>query len=336
MAAEKKVATEATSTGAVKTNGESLARSESATASVTKPWTSQKPRVSVAKAYKMFVGGAFIRSESGRYFQVEAQSDAADADPEIVNVPRGSRKDIRDAVLIAKNAGPGWEKRSAFNRGQILYRLAEVMESRRPELVASLVRGGQTETAAVAEVEASVDRAIFYAGFADKYHALLASHNPVPGPHFTFSITEAMGVVGVIAPDSPPLLGLVSTVLPIVVGGNTAIAIASATDPRTAIVWSECVATSDMPGGVVNVLTGSAKELSPHIAKHREVSGIDAWIVDVDLRKAVEGDGADSVKRVKTHVPMDADAWLDAQKGQGLGWIEQFLETKTIWHPVGV
>ena len=332
MAAEKKVATDATAAAIpVKTSSESLA-----TASVTKPWTSQRARVSVAKAYKMFVGGAFIRSESGRYFQVEGPSDAVDADPEIVNVPRGSRKDIRDAVLIAKNAGPGWEKRSAFNRGQILYRLAEVMESRRPELVASLVRGGQSEAAAIAEVEASVDRAIFYAGFADKYYALLASHNPVPGPHFTFSIPEAMGVVGVIAPDSPPLLGLVSTILPIVVGGNTVVAVASATDPRTAIVWSECVATSDMPGGVVNVLTGSAKELSPHIAKHREVNGIDAWIIDVDLRKAVEGDGADSVKRVKTHVPMDADAWLDAQKGQGLGWIEQFLETKTVWHPVGV
>lgn len=297
-----------------------------------KEWTTRKERVSIAKAYKMYVGGAFVRSESGRYFQVA--STEANADPETVNVPRGSRKDIRDAVLTAKNAGPGWEKRSAFNRGQILYRLAEVMEARRPELVASLVRGGATN--AEAEVEAAIDRAVFYAGFADKYFALLASQNPVPGPHFTFSVPEAMGVVGVIAPDKPALLGLVSTVLPVITGGNTVVALASSVDPRTAIVFCECLATSDLPGGVVNVLTGNAKELSPHIAKHREVNGVDAWVIDADLRKAVEADGSESVKRVTTHVPMDAEAWLDAERGQGLGWIERFLETKTIWHPVGV
>lgn len=303
--------------------------------SLTKPWTTQKPRVSVAKAYKMFVGGAFVRSESGRYFQVEGVSEG-DPDPETVNVPRGSRKDVRDAVLVAKNALAGWEKRTAFNRGQILYRLAEVMESRRPELVMSLVRAGVAEAAASLEVDASIDRAVFYAGFADKYFSLLASQNPVSGPHFNFSIPEPMGVIGVVAPDRPSLLGLVSTVLPVVTGGNTCVALASGTDPRTAIVWSECVATSDMPGGVVNVLTGEARELSPHLAKHREVTGIDAWIVDADVRKTVEGEGADNVKRVKTHVPMDAESWLDERKGQGLGWIERFLETKTVWHPVGV
>ncbi|HVH46040.1 MAG TPA: aldehyde dehydrogenase family protein [Labilithrix sp.] len=304
-------------------------------ASLTKSWSTQKPRVSVAKAYKMFVGGAFVRSESGRYFQVEGASDR-DADPETVNNPRGSRNDVRDAVLAAKNAAPGWEKRTAFNRGQILYRLAEVMESRKPELVSSLVRAGASEDGAILEVEASIDRAVFYAGFADKYFGLLASQNPVSGPHFNFSIPETMGVVGVVAPDRPSLLGLVSTVLPVVTGGNTCVALASAADPRTAIVWSECVATSDMPGGVVNVLTGDAKELSPHLAKHREVIGIDAWIVDADVRKVVESEGADNVKRVKTHVPMDPEAWLDERKGQGLGWIERFLETKTVWHPVGV
>jgi len=315
-------------------------------ASLTKPWTTQKPRVSVAKAYKMFVGGAFVRSESGRYFQVQGLKEggaapdlehgASDPDPGIVNVPRGSRKDVRDAVLAAKNALGGWEKRTAFNRGQILYRLAEVMESRKSELVDSLVRSGQSDAAAALEVEASVDRAVFYAGFADKYFGLLASHNPVAGPHFNFSIPESMGVIGVVAPERPSLLGLVSTVLPVVTGGNTCVALASAADPRTAIIWSECVATSDMPGGVVNVLTGHAKELSPHLAKHREVIGVDAWIVDADLRKTVESEGADNVKRVKTHVPMDPEAWLDERRGQGLGWIERFLETKTVWHPVGV
>ena len=307
-----------------------------------KPWTKDKPRVSVAKAYKMYVGGAFIRSESGRYFQVngvKTDDDGSldlDADPEVVNIPRGSRKDVRDAVLKAKGALGGWEGRSAFNRGQILYRLAEVMESRKPELVQSVVRGGVLEAAATAEVEASIDRAIFYAGFADKFHSLLASYNPVAGPHFDFSVPEPMGVIGVVAPDRPALLGLVSTVLPVVCGGNTVVALASATDPRTAIVWSECLATSDLPGGVVNILTGQPKELAPHFAKHREVIGVDAWIVDADLRKSVESDAADNVKRVKTHVPMDVEGWLDDRKGQGLGWIERFLETKTIWHPVGI
>jgi hypothetical protein len=307
-----------------------------------KTWDTQKARVSVAKAYKMYIGGAFVRSESGRYFQVQGAKESdegvvdVDPDPETVNVPRGSRKDVRDAVLAAKNALHGWEKRTAFNRGQILYRLAEVMESRKPELVQSVVRGGMSEVAAVAEVEASIDRAVFYAGFADKYFGLLASHNPVAGPHFTFSIPESMGVIGVVAPDRPALLGLVSTVLPVITGGNVCVALSSVADPRTAIVFSECLATSDLPGGVINILTGQTKELSPHLAKHREVIGIDAWIVDADLRKTVESEGADNVKRVKTHVPMDVEAWHDERRGQGLGWIERFLETKTVWHPVGV
>jgi hypothetical protein len=337
MAAEKKRTDVAASVA-----NDPLPRGSAGDAPLTKPWTAQKPRVSVAKAYKMFIGGAFVRSESGRYFQVQGAKESedgvvdADPDPETVNVPRGSRKDVRDAVLAAKNALAGWEKRTAFNRGQILYRLAEVMESRRPELVQSLVRAGLPEISAVAEVEASIDRAVFYAGFADKYFALLASHNPVAGPHFNFSIPESMGVIGVVAPDRPSLLGLVSTVLPVVTGGNTCVALASGVDPRTAIVWSECVATSDMPGGVVNVLTGHVKELSPHLAKHREVIGIDAWIVDAELRKTMEADGADSIKRVKTHVPMDVETWLDERRGQGLGWIERFLETKTVWHPLGV
>ena len=307
-------------------------------APIMKPYDGAKvaTRVRVNKAYKMFVGGAFVRSESGRYFQVQNAPDSEDADPETVNVPRGSRKDVRDAVLAAKNAWAGWEKRTAYNRGQILYRLAEVMESRRPELTQSLVRGGQSEAAAAAEVDTAVDRVVFYAGFADKFFALLASSNPVAGPHFNFSVPEPMGTIGVVAPDRPALLGLVSTILPVITGGNTVVALAGEKDPRTAIVWSECIATSDMPGGVINILTGHAKELSAHLAKHREVIGIDAWIVDADLRKTVESEGADNVKRVKTHVPMDPEAWSDERKAQGLGWIERFLETKTIWHPVGL
>jgi acyl-CoA reductase-like NAD-dependent aldehyde dehydrogenase len=298
-------------------------------------------RLRVAKAYKMYVGGAFVRSESGRYVQVKqaARAGAAEgvgADAGTVNIPRGSRKDARDAVVAAKGALDGWGARTAYNRGQILYRLAEVMESRRDELVTSLVRGGVVDRAAAAEVDSAVDRAVFYAGFCDKYQALVASSNPVSGPHFGFSVPEPMGVVAVVAPERPALLGLVSTVLPVIATGNTVIAIAGEADPRSAIVFCECLATSDLPGGVVNVLTGKASEIAPHLAKHREVIGIDAWTEDTALRAALEREGADNVKRVKTHAPPAASFWQDDRKGQGIGWLERFLETKSIWHPVGI
>ncbi len=297
-------------------------------------------RLSITKAYKMYVGGAFVRSESGRYFQVSANDKSATgADPETVNIPLGSRKDARDAVLAAKNAFDGWSARTAFNRGQILYRLAEMLESRRDELTASLQRAGLSAKDAEAEVGASVDRAIFYAGFCDKLTALLSSYNPVPGPHFDFSVPDPMGVIAVVAPAKPALLGLVSTILPIIAAGNTVVAIASKDDPRTAVLFCECLATSDLPGGVINVLTGDAKEIAPHLAKHREVAGIDAWTEDAELRAKLEAEGSDSVKRVTTHgTPVDLK-WYDAadpQVGQGLGFLERFLETKTIWHPVGV
>jgi len=291
-------------------------------------------RLRVNKAYKMFVGGAFVRSESGRYFQVTSAEGGAD--PDVVNLPRGSRKDARDAVLAAKNAWGGWAGKTAYNRGQILYRLAEVMESRRPELTASLERGGESPADAAVEVDAAIDRAVFYAGFCDKFHALVASSNPVAGPHFGFSVPEPMGVVAIAAPARPALLGLVSTVLPVIAGGNVAVAIASERDPRTAVVFCECLATSDLPGGVVNVLTGQAAEIAPPLARHREVVGIDAWTADDALRAALERDGSESVKRVKTHAPLAPAAWLDDRVGQGIGWIERFLETKTIWHPVGI
>ena len=290
-------------------------------------------RVTVNRAYKMYVGGAFVRSESGRYFQVKTGAMVRGADPGVLNFPRGSRKDVRDAVLAAKNAEAGWAGRTAFNRGQILYRLAEMMESRRDELATSLVRAGASEEDAVHEVDAAIDRCVYYAGFADKFHALVASSNPVAGPHFGFSVPEPMGVVGVVAPSRPALLGLVSTVLPVICGGNTCVALASEADPRTALLWTECVATSDMPGGVVNVLTGHAKEVAPVLARHREVMAIDAWLSDAKLRASLEQDGADNVKRTKTHD--DTADWF-ARGGEGVGYIERFLETKTVWHPVGI
>jgi hypothetical protein len=291
-------------------------------------------RVTVNRAYKMYVGGAFVRSESGRYFQVKSDALVKGADPGVLNMPRGSRKDVRDAVLAAKNAEAGWAARTAFNRGQILYRLAEMMESRRDELMTSLVRGGESLEYAEREVSKSVDRCVYYAGFADKFQALVSSSNPVAGPHFGFSVPEPMGVVGVILPPRPSLLALVSTVLPVVCGGNTCVALVSDADPRTPLVWTECVATSDMPGGVINVLTGHAKEIAPVLARHREVMAIDAWIADDKLRASLERDGADNVKRVKTHGD-NPSVWLD-RSGEGVGFIERFLETKTVWHPVGV
>ena len=299
------------------------------------------PRLRVNKAYKMYVGGAFVRSESGRYFQVRAKGEET-PDPATVNVPLGSRKDGRDAVLVAKNAGDGWAARTAYNRGQILYRLAEVMEARREELVQSLVRSADEGAAAdlakaaLTEVDIAIDRAIFYAGFCDKYQSLVASSNPVAGPHFGFSVPEPMGVVAIVAPERPALLGLVSTILPVIAGGNTSVVVAGEADPRTAIVFCECLATSDVPGGVVNVITGRATEIAPHLAKHREVIALDAWSTDAALRQVLEREGSDNVKRVKTHAPLSAAAWADERKGQGIGWIERFLETKTVWHPVGI
>jgi acyl-CoA reductase-like NAD-dependent aldehyde dehydrogenase len=293
------------------------------------------PRVPVSKAYKMYVGGAFVRSESGRYTQASGAADGS-ADPRTVNVPRGSRKDGRDAVLAAKNAQPGWAARTAYHRGQILYRLAEMMESRRAELVLALERGGRGKGGADREVDIAIDRAVYYAGFADKFQSLLASSNPVAGPHFGFSVPDAMGVVAVVAPPRPALLGLVSTVLPSIVGGNTVVAVASAEDPRTAIIFCECLATSDLPGGVVNVLTGDAAEIAPHLAKHREVAALLAFTADAALRTSLERAATGSVKRVMTAAPLDGAGWETDGQGQGLSWIERHLETKTIWHPVGV
>lgn len=299
-------------------------------------------RVTVNKAYKMYVNGAFIRSESGRYLQVSSSADALGADPATINVPWGSRKDIRDAVLAAKGAESKWAGKTAYNRGQILYRLAEMTEARGAELREVLERSGLSAQEAISEVEQTVDRIVYYAGLADKLSALLASHNPVAGPHFGFTVPEPTGIVGVLSPPTPALLGLVSAFLPVIVGGNTAVVVvpasrdahAGAADPRAALVFAECLATSDLPGGVVNLLTGLPEELGPILAKHREVNGLFAWSEDEKLGAELGVLAADSVKRVK---------WLRdrlperiAHEGQGLGLVEPFLEHKSIWHPVGL
>lgn len=296
--------------------------------------------LSVRKAFKMYVGGAFVRSESGRYFQVRdslqppGQTKAKGESGTTENVPLGSRKDARDAVKIAHEAFGGWSKRVAANRGQILYRLAEMTDARSAELAKSLERGGLSASDATAEVTATVDRILAYAGWTDKYQSLFSSLNPVGGPHFDFTVPEPMGVVAVAAPTRPALLGLVGAVLPIIVGGNTTIVLVSEEDPRTAIAFAECLATSDLPGGVVNLLTGKVSEMLPHLAKHFEVAALDLHGVSPELEKQADDFGAESVKRVRRRALAPKD-WFDAEACESPRWIERFVEMKTIWHPSG-
>jgi len=263
-------------------------------------------RLPVKKTYKLFIGGAFPRSESGRTYLADGQ-----------NVARGSRKDLRDSVRAARGAFPKWAGMTAYNRGQVLYRIAEMMESRRADL-AELCSGK-------AEVEAAIDRWVWYAGWADKIAQVLGSSNPVAGPYFNFTIPEPTGVVGILAPDEPPLLGLVSRLAPAIVGGNTAVAVASESQPLAAIELAEALATSDVPGGVVNILTGYRSELAPWLAAHMDVNAIDLTGADglvADLERAA----AENVKRVVHGLPDGQSPWE----------VAAFLELKTVWHPVGV
>ena len=232
----------------------------------------------------------------------------------------------------AEAALPGWAGRTAYNRGQILYRLAEMMEARRAELTESLRRA--QGKALNQEVDAAIDRAISFAGWCDKYQAVLASSNPVAGPHFGFSVPEPMGVVASAAPDSPSLLGLVGSVCPVIASGNTVVVVAGEPDPRTALSWGECLATSDLPGGVVNLLTGSRAEVLPHLAKHMAVRALDLWNIDDAKAAALESDAAENVKRV-TRRQISEKQWFDADAMTAPHLIERFVETKTVWHPMG-
>jgi acyl-CoA reductase-like NAD-dependent aldehyde dehydrogenase len=260
----------------------------------------------VKKTYKLFVGGAFPRSESGRTYEADGQ-----------NVARASRKDLRDAVVAARAAQPKWGGMTAYNRGQVLYRIAEMMEARVAELAG--FAGGRDE------IERAIDRWVWYAGFADKLAQVLGSSNPVAGPYFNFSFPEPTGVVGVVAPDEPPLLGLVSRIAPAIVGGNTVVAIETETHPLAAIEHSEELATSDLPGGTVNLLTGFRGELAPWLAAHMDVNAIDLTGAD-GLRGDLERAAAENVKRVV----------LGAADAQRVYEISAFLELMTVWHPIGL
>jgi acyl-CoA reductase-like NAD-dependent aldehyde dehydrogenase len=260
-------------------------------------------RVPVTKTYKLFVGGGFPRSESGRTYEAEGH-----------NIARASRKDLRDAVRSARGAFGKWAAMTAYNRGQVLYRVAEMMEARSSEL-AELCSGRE-------EVERSVDRVVWYAGWTDKLAQVLGGANPVAGPYFNFTMPEPTGVVGVVAPGAPALLGLVSRLAPVLAGGNVAVVVASEAHPRAAIEIGEVLATSDVPGGVVNILTGSRSELAPVLAAHLDVDALDLDRGDAELERAA----ADNVKRVVFGRGADVQSPYE---------ISSFLELKTVWHPMG-
>ena len=263
-------------------------------------------RLPVRKTYKLFIAGGFPRSESGRTFEAEGQ-----------NVARASRKDARDAVRAARAAFPAWSGMTGYNRGQVLYRLAEMMETRTADL--------ERVCAGRAEVESAIDRVVWYAGWADKLPQVLGSSNPVAGPYFNFTVPEPTGVVAVLAPAEPALEGLVSRILPALVGGNAVVAVASEAHPLAAVELAEALATSDLPGGAVNILTGFHDELAPWLAGHMDVNAIDLTGADgttVELERLA----AENVKRV---VRSSADA-------QSPWEIEAFLELKTVWHPIGL
>ncbi|MEV4263223.1 aldehyde dehydrogenase family protein [Kribbella sp. NPDC049584] len=279
------------------------------------------------KTYKLYVGGAFPRSESGRSYVV---TDAKGKF--LANASQASRKDARDAVVAARKAFAGWHARTAYNRGQVLYRIAEVMEGRHQQFSAEVAASeGLSISKARAVVDASIDRWVWYAGWADKLAQVVGSSNPVAGPYFDFSLPEATGVVAVLAPQDSSLLGLTSVIAPAIVSGNTVVAVSSYERPLPAITLGEVMATSDVPGGVVNILTGSASEVGPWLASHMDVNAIDlCGIVDPEEATELEIAAADNLKRVRR--PAEEDWSAD----QGLSRLTQYLELKTVWHPIGV
>ena len=287
-------------------------------------------RTPVLRTAKLFIGGAFPRSESGRTYAVSGADGAF-----LANVALASRKDVRDAVVAARAAAPGWAGATAYNRGQVLHRIAELMEGRRAQLVDELATASGDATAAVREVDAAIDRVVRYAGWTDKFAQVAGGVNPVAGPFFNLSVPEPVGVVGVIAPQRSALLGLVSVVMPVLVGGSTAVVVASERRPLPAVTLTEILATSDVPAGVVNVLTGSVAELAPVLAGHLDVDGLDlTGVADVDGvdATALEVAAAADVTRV---LPPPASEPDFTRTPRGVDRILAFCDIKTVWHPRG-
>ena len=282
-------------------------------------------RLPVAKTYKLYVDGRFPRSESGRYYPLERGSRV------IANVCRASRKDFRDAVVAARNAVAGWSQASAYLRGQMLYRAAEMLEGRSEQFVSELELQGATRTRAAVEVAATIDRLVYYAGWADKYQQVFSSVNPVATSHFNFSMLEPTGVVAILAPETTGLLGLVSNVAPAIAGGNTCVVLASRSLPLAAVSLGEVLQASDIPAGVVNVLTGWREELAEQFASHMDVNAVVCCEADPGVARRIQLAAADNIKRVVIRDGLD---WF-ADESQNPYLIRDTQETKTTWHPVG-
>ncbi len=283
-------------------------------------------RLSVAKTYKIYIGGKFPRTESGRYFPLHDRQGHV-----VANICRGSRKDFRNAVVAARKAQPGWAGASAYLRGQIIYRIAEMLEGRREQFIAELKQQGATARAAEKEVDASIDRLIYYAGWADKYQQIFSAVNPVSSSHFNFSVLEPTGVVGILAPDDTSLLGLVSNLAPCIVGGNSCVVLASESKPLCAVSFAEVLHSSDVPAGVVNILTGYREELTGQFASHMDVNAVVYCDGSRKVATAIQTAAADNIKRVVSRVNTD---W-DKDSGQDPYLIKQTQEVKTTWHPIG-
>ncbi|MEJ2603690.1 MAG: aldehyde dehydrogenase family protein [Gammaproteobacteria bacterium] len=283
-------------------------------------------RLPVAKTYKIYIGGKFPRTESGRYYPLQPDGETV-----IANVCRSSRKDFREAVVAARGAFGAWSAASAYLRGQILYRIAEMLEGRRDQFIAELARQGETRRRAEREADAAVDRLIHYAGWSDKYQQIFSAVNPVASSHFNFSLLEPTGVVAIIAPEDSGLLGLISNLGPAIVGGNTCVVLASETRPLTAVSFAEVLHSSDVPGGVVNILTGFRKELAAQFASHMDVNAVVFCEAEADLAGEIQIAAADNLKRVVDRSETD---WAHPS-AQGPYLIRDTQEVKTTWHPVG-
>ena len=289
-------------------------------------------RIGVRKTYKLYIGGAFPRTESGRAYEVFGARGEL-----LANASRGTRKDIREAVRAARKAQPGWWSKTAYNRSQILYRIAELMEGRRDQFVAEVVSAeGVGRARASRLVNASIDRWVWYAGWADKFAQVIGTVNPVAGPYFNFSVPEPTGVVGIIAPEASSLLGLVSRLAPVIVSGNAAVVIASESRPLPAVTLTEVLATSDVPGGVVNLVTGLRSELVGHLAGHMDVNALDAFGTSADEAANLEVIAVENVKRFvrPPRGGLDRYDW-SAESAQSPYLIGEFVEIKTVWHPIG-
>lgn len=281
-------------------------------------------RLEVLKTYKIYIGGQFPRTESGRYYSPLDKNGVP-----LGNICLCSRKDVRNAVVAARKAFGGWSERSAFNRGQILYRIAEMLEGRRDQFISELMQQGSTKAKAEAEVNLSVDRIVYYAGWCDKYQQILSAVNPVASSHFNFSVLEPTGVVGVIAPQESSLIGMVSMVLPVICGGNTCVVIASENLPLCAVTFAEVLNSSDVPGGVVNILTGTNAEMNDTLSTHMDVNAVLYGGKDAEALKKIQQNAVLNVKRVFTY----SKDWMN-QTAQDLYMISDTQEVKTTWHPI--